>query len=1007
MSEPLIPPEDTPTPLTAVKARTTLVIASLVFVAALALVATQFADRLQTPELATRDDRLHVDLRILDLATLQPVQGQIEVLENEKTIQSLYFETGAIRLIGLQHDRAYRIRITAKGYRPNELNLSTDNPPSSPILLEPFSLPIVCTNDAQCDDANNETLDTCINNRCQNKTTLEEPCTNECQRIGQTLTCEDNTHLRQCGQFDNDNCLEYAPVACPNATQCQNGTCIPGGPETNGCQSHATCNDGNPQTADYCNLETGQCQHENQNQTCTQTGGTTCTPNQTCTGTTLTTTDTNTCCIGTCQNFTACNANGECEDSNACTTDICQQGNCVHANATNGTICGNGLTCQNGACVIAPACQTSAQCNDTNACTTDTCTSGTCAHTPAPNGTACGSGLTCQNGTCSSTSPSVALCGDGYCSNTLFENAQTCSQNCIGTCGDGTCNLRVENHIAGTTGYCPSDCTGTYYAVNANDAACSNNGPGSLAQPFCNLSASFSRLNPGDTVYLRGGNQPFGGFTYLDRGGAPNQWITIRNYPNETPLLDSGTPVNANWNQAETIGPYTIWWTDTTLGTFDPNANGGEGNYPFGLLMNLDRPFSRLLRYEDMQNVLSVPQIGGNFNAYFIDCTNVRLYIRLPVGTNPANQTFYYPGANRIYLRANHIRFIGLTIQHGLDGIKMNPLSSGQPSQFIEAYDNTIRSIDNMGIGDHSYHATIDNYFVYQNNRFENIGPVVVEEDASGWPAPMCYSQIAHLTYNGSDYATAWKYSPDRWLHAVYGNGTGNVFSNNTILNTGLLATLGTNRNSRYYNNYIQGPVYGGSENIEFFNNIVDTPAGPAISMNAPGNNLRIYNNLLAGTGIAPFINQLGANSPTATSPTIEFRNNIVWNKASGTNAYCTILYTYTNLANLTMNNNLYLDCQNFSAGGTYWNAMDATANFTNWKTFLQSQHAGNESASAFANPSAVLNNPNNGFSQTNFDQRAGSPGINTGFAYANLQTDFAKRLRDAQTDIGPYEYTP
>ncbi len=577
----------------------------------------------------------------------------------------------------------------------------------------------------------------------------------------------------------------------------------------------------------------------------------------------------------------------------------------------------------------------------------------------------------------------TALCGDGICE--APETVQTCSQDCAGTCGDGYCDLRRESHFD-----CSNDCAGNYYVVDANNPACSNSGPGSLAQPICNVSATFDQLNPGDTVYIRGGTQPFGSYNLMDRGGAPNQWVTIRNYPGETPVIDSGASIPSNWTFSENAGNYSIWWTDTSLGTYDPNANGGEGNYPRGIIMDLERPFSRMLRHQDMLDVLTIPNSNTSFNAYFIDCTSGRLYIRLPSGTNPSEHSFYFPGQNRFYTSASYIRFIGLTIQHGEEGIKMNPLPGGNPGQYIEVYDSTLRSLNSMGIADLTPHPTIDNYFTYQNNRFENIGPLVIADDSS-YPVEICLSEISD----------PWQYTYDRYGHVIYGHAAGNLFSNNITINAGLSGALQLNRNSRYYNNYINGTVGGIGSNIEFFNNVVDASIGKALSLDNVQENGRFYNNLLIGNGYDSYVVLIGAEASPSSAPNIQFLNNIVYKKEAAP-AYCAAYFNYTDFAAIQHNNNIYIDCQYFAAGGIEWSSPDPITNFNNWRSFLN----GVDTYSSLQTATDVLMvNFSEAPSVNDYDLHSESAAIDAGFPMPNLHTDVRDRPRDAQTDIGPYEY--
>lgn len=67
-----------------------------------------------------------------------------------------------------------------------------------------------------------------------------------------------------------------------------------------------------------------------------------------------------------------------------------------------------------------------------------------------------------------------------------------------------------------------------------------DNDVGSLAEPFATLRRGMRRLRPGDTLYARGG--VYREFLEITRSGsADDGFITIRNYPGETPIIDGTT----------------------------------------------------------------------------------------------------------------------------------------------------------------------------------------------------------------------------------------------------------------------------------------------------------------------------------------------------------------------------------------------------------------------------------------------------------------------------------
>jgi len=74
---------------------------------------------------------------------------------------------------------------------------------------------------------------------------------------------------------------------------------------------------------------------------------------------------------------------------------------------------------------------------------------------------------------------------------------------------------------------------------------------GGIDTPWRTLRYAFSRLQPGDTLYLRGGTY-FESSLVVSNPGTESQPIVIRGYPGETAVIDSGypefrTPGNVDW----------------------------------------------------------------------------------------------------------------------------------------------------------------------------------------------------------------------------------------------------------------------------------------------------------------------------------------------------------------------------------------------------------------------------------------------------------------------------
>ena len=93
-----------------------------------------------------------------------------------------------------------------------------------------------------------------------------------------------------------------------------------------------------------------------------------------------------------------------------------------------------------------------------------------------------------------------------------------------------------------------------YIAVNGN-----NNNSGSVAKPLATIQKAQEVVNPGDTVYIRGGTyrmnegqiakeeKIFANVTYLDKSGTPGKYINYFAYPKEKPIFDLSDIKPANY----------------------------------------------------------------------------------------------------------------------------------------------------------------------------------------------------------------------------------------------------------------------------------------------------------------------------------------------------------------------------------------------------------------------------------------------------------------------------
>lgn len=83
----------------------------------------------------------------------------------------------------------------------------------------------------------------------------------------------------------------------------------------------------------------------------------------------------------------------------------------------------------------------------------------------------------------------------------------------------------------------------TYYVATNG----SNDNLGTLEQPFASLAYAATKVQPGDTVYVRGGTYSLDEGIYLGTSGTADQRIVFQSYPDEIPILDgSNMPANQN-----------------------------------------------------------------------------------------------------------------------------------------------------------------------------------------------------------------------------------------------------------------------------------------------------------------------------------------------------------------------------------------------------------------------------------------------------------------------------
>lgn len=570
-------------------------------------------------------------------------------------------------------------------------------------------------------------------------------------------------------------------------------------------------------------------------------------------------------------------------------------------------------------------------------------------------------------------------------------------------CGDRVCNLRRESHFD-----CPSDCTGSYYVVDGNNASCKitgRNAGRSTESPFCELSQAVDRVEPGDTVYIRGGTQRLKKDTFLRTGGKPGEFVTFRNYPDETPILESGIPYHGGWKAEPTDSSanYRIFSSRKSVRDFyDFRNEHGHSRIAIGI----DNPLTRLLTLHDLKTLHSLPGLPGPVDAYYADCSTGTIYLRLfDHDSNPDDEPIHFTTYRRLYLRgASYVRIIGLTFQHAIDSIKINsaPPSGDQnlPSykktaQHIQLYDNTFRST-NMAITDIAYDPDEKNHLVIEGNVFRNIGPLIeIEKNGDHGRDIKCSADLR---------GHQWRYVLNRWDHAIYGSTRGTIFSGNDIdmggTWTGVMATEGDYSDNRIVGDITTKQTGPGHHNFttRIYNNVISQPHGRPLFIRYFGTNYDIHNNLLIGNSDSPaetpFVSHAAAPSEHNH---ISFSNNIIIDLGQGQMRLCSRYGADT--APSTINNNLYVGCNS-------WLAHDVSRRpktfrgLERWKT-----HIGKENGSILLDKPVTMTDVEPETVILPYLDHVTDKGACSTPRQSTISS--AARPANGKCNIGPYKYPP
>lgn len=298
-----------------------------------------------------------------------------------------------------------------------------------------------CTADEDCEPQNSCWVATCD---------VESGTCSESQ-LDEGVSCDDGN---ACSSGDSCTaqgwCLGLQAVSCSDDNPCTDDTCSPAigcdfknnfaacddgdlctvGEQCGGgvCTGGASlCTDGNPCTTDLCDGETGACDFPPDDDA-------PCDDGSACTGG-------DACITGVCTPGPM----DACDDSNPCTSDLCQEGACSNT-VLDGAACDDADACTEGDVCIQDTCNSGApvDCDDGNECT-DTvcdavngCTATVLEGTPCEDGNACSTESACNAAAQCATTVELICDDENECTEDSCDSASGCFfTSTLVACDDG------------------------------------------------------------------------------------------------------------------------------------------------------------------------------------------------------------------------------------------------------------------------------------------------------------------------------------------------------------------------------------------------------------------------------------------------------------------------------------------------------------------------------------------------------------------------------------------
>ncbi|MBS7642184.1 MAG: right-handed parallel beta-helix repeat-containing protein [Candidatus Bathyarchaeia archaeon] len=210
---------------------------------------------------------------------------------------------------------------------------------------------------------------------------------------------------------------------------------------------------------------------------------------------------------------------------------------------------------------------------------------------------------------------------------------------------------RSELHTVFKTRSEPSDVYGAIGRVFYVSPDGDDRNPGSFEQPWRTISRAVSELQPGDTLYLRGGVYYVNGTVDVAISGLPDRYITIKGYPDEIATL---------YGSDRSILDGRVEWIEYREGVYFLDVRR-EPTY-------IAQGVERLYHYTSLEDLLAA-RVGYR-GGWFYDSSTGRLYIATLDGAHPSRVELHVSFVDYlIRISGNYVRIADIEVAYASCGV--------------------------------------------------------------------------------------------------------------------------------------------------------------------------------------------------------------------------------------------------------------------------------------------------------------------------------------------------